>query len=229
MPNLTQEQFNKLISEINLNAISLTLKIPTFDENEAKRYANIYIKEKRLEKKSPLIMYYIISLLTESEKINFIKEHYNYIKENDEDVFLYDMLSPVSLAYYFSFENIKELYQLDKEIFMKIIKRNQENLFHGFTHEQYLEFYRIFKNEINQIENIDYINSLYHHNRCCYDNQDIENVYNRYTLQKTYNQEFIKMNLKEYDDKINSFSSNEINLFLNYIEDINIYENLLDE
>ena len=227
MPGMTEENFNKLISEIFQNGIPLSLSRTKEDENEAKKNADKYIKTKVLQNKTPLTMYYIIINLNERERIPFIKEHIDYIKENDESIFLYTMLSPSSLSYYLTFQNIKELYSLDIELFKKIIKQNHENLFHGFSHEQYLEFYQLFKEEINDIENMYFINSLYHHNRCCYDNLNLNDVYNKYTLQQTYNNEFIDLILKIYKNKIESFTGKETLEFLDYIGDITLFEILL--
>lgn len=227
MPEVTENDFNKLIDEIFANGISLSLRGTKEDENEAKKRATKYIKTKELKKKTPRTMYYIISELNENERMNFIKENIQYIKENDEEIFIYSMLSPSSLSYYFTYQNIKDLYFLDREIFIKVIKQNHENLFHGFSHEEYLEFYKTFEDEINEIKNIHFINSLYHHSRCCYENMDLNDVNNRYTLQQSYNIEFINMILKVYESKIDSFSEFEINEFLNCISDITTLENVI--
>ena len=227
MGEMTQEDFNKLINEILVNSIPLSLKVSTEDKSKAKSDAKKYIETKDLKNKTPLTMYYIIKMLPENEKINFIKDNIKYIKENDEEIFLYTMCSPTSLSYHFTFDNIKELYNIDKELFQKIIKQNHEHLFHGFHREQYLEFYKIYKKELNNIENISFINSLYHHNRCCYDNISLYDVNNVYTLQQMYNKEFISFILNEYREKIDSFNENEIRLFLEYIDDIKTYEELV--
>ena len=227
MPEMSEIEFNRLLNEIFINGIPLSLRTPKEDENEAKKNANKYIETKILQKKTPMTFYYIIINLSENERIPFIKEHMDYIKQNDESIFLYTMLSPSSLSYYLTFQNIKDLYNLDKQLFIKIIKQNHENLFHGFSHEQYLEFYKIFKEEINEIENIYFINSLYHQNRCCYDNMNLNDVNNRYNLQQVYNIEFINMILTTYKDKIDSFTGKEMIDFLDYISDIVIFEKII--
>ena len=227
MPGMSEIEFNRLLNEIFINGIPLSLRTTKEDENEAKKNANKYIETKILQKKTPMTFYYIIINLSENERIPFIKEHIDYIKQNDESIFLYTMLSPSSLSYYLTFQNIKDLYNLDKEIFNKIIKQNHENLFHGFSHEQYLEFYKIFKEEINKIENIYFINSLYHQNRCCYDNMELNDVKNRYDLQQIYNLEFIDMILTTYNDKIDKFKGKEILDFLDYISDLITFEKII--
>lgn len=227
MPGMSEIEFNRLLNEIFINGIPLSLRTPKEDENEAKKNANKYIETKILQKKTPMTFYYIIINLSENERIPFIKEYMDYIKQNDESIFLYTMLSPSSLSYYLTFQNIKDLYNLDKQLFIKIIKQNHENLFHGFSHEQYLEFYKIFKEEINEIENIYFINSLYHQNRCCYDNMNLNDVKNRYDLQQIYNLEFIDMILKTYNDKIDTFKGKEILDFLDYISDLITFEKII--
>lgn len=229
MPEMSENNFNKLINEIFAKGISLSLRETKEDENEAKRRANKYIKTKRLEKKTPRTMYYIISELNENERMDFIRENIDYIKENDEDIFIYTMLSPSSLSHYLTLKNIKELKEIDKELFNKVITQNHENLFHGFTHEEYIEFYKIYKEEMSSIKNIYFINSLYHHSRCCYENMNLMDVNSRYTLQQSYNIEFINMILKEYKEKIDSFTGKELKDFLSYIRDITIYENIIKQ
>lgn len=227
MAEMTQNDFNKLLNEIFVNGISLSLRGTKEDEDEAKRNATKYIKTKKLKNKTPRTMYYIISELNENERMDFIRRNIEYIRENDEEIFIYSMLSPSSLSYYFTYQNIKDLYHLDKEIFIKVINQSHENLFHGFSHEEYMDFYKTFKDEMSNIKNIYFINSLYHHGRCCYDNMNIEDVINKYNLQQSYNAEFTNMILEEYKDKIETFNGNELKDFLSYISDINIFENII--
>ena len=229
MPTMTEYDFNKLVDEIFEHGIPLSLRRTKEDENEAKKNANEYLKTNKLKKKTPLTMYHIIRNLEENKRIPFIKEHIEFIKENDESIFLYTMLSPSSLSYYLTFQNIKDLYHLDKELFTKVINQNHENLFHGFSHEEYIEFYKTYKKEMNDIKNIHFINSLYHHSRCCYDNMTQGNVNDRYTLQQTYNIEFINMILEEYKNKIDSFDGKELKDFLSYIRDINLFESIIKQ
>ena len=59
----------------------------------------------------------------------------------------------------------------DKDIFKKVVTQNPENLFNGFKHEDYLAFYKEFSDEIKEADNWDFVNGIYYHNRCCYDNK----------------------------------------------------------
>lgn len=223
---MSEEDFNKFLDEVFINGIYLTLKETKEDENTALRNATKYLEKKELIK-TPRTFYYIISRLNENERIPFIKEHLDYIKEHDEEIFIYTMLSPSSLSYFLTFQNIKDLYNIDKEIFNKIINKSHENLFHGFSHEEYIEFYKVFKEELNKIENIFFINSLYFHNRCCFETLNLDEVNNMYSLQQSYNKEFITLILEVYEDKIDSFNENEIRNFLHFISDITIFESII--
>ena len=102
-----------------------------------------YIKNgnKNINDMSPLSIYYIISKLPSHKQIKFLKENIKYIKEHDESIFLYNMLSPSSLSYFLSYDTLKELGNIDKEIFKKVINGNFENLFYGFTHNDYCCLY----------------------------------------------------------------------------------------
>ena len=89
MAEMTQNDFNKLLNEIFVNGISLSLRGTKEDENEAKRNATKYIKTKKLNSKTPRTMYYIISELNENERMDFIRRNIEYIRENDEEIFIY--------------------------------------------------------------------------------------------------------------------------------------------
>lgn len=229
MPVVTSEEYKKLIEELFKSGISLSLTMTKEDEKEAEKNANYYIKNNKFNKKTPLTMYFIITKLDDKKKIEFIKEHIDYIREHDEEVFIYNMLSPRSLSYFLTIDTLKRLREIDKDIFKKVVTKNHENLFHGFSHEQYIEFYRDFKEDIEQTNNIEFINSIHHHNRCCYDSMDLNRVNQVYTLQKIYNKEFIDFLLEAYKDKIDSFDGKELSRFLNHIDDLEKYKELLNK
>ena len=92
-------------------------------EEQAKREYEEYLmgKNKDISELSPLTLYFIIKDLSSKKQIEFIRKNIDYIKENDEDIFLYNMLAPSSLSYSLSYEVIREIYKLDKNIFEKMI------------------------------------------------------------------------------------------------------------
>ena len=179
---------------------------------------------------TPLIIYYILSKLPEDRQIEFIKENIDYIKEKDEDIFLYNMLSPKSLSYFLSLKVLKEIKKIDIELFKKIINGNQENLFHGFNHNDYVDFYNTFFNEISELNNRQFINALYSHNRCHYEiNNNIDQINEIFELQRKDDKEFIEFLLKKYNNKISTFTPHELLTFITYIEDINIYKSFINK
>ena len=191
MPVVSSEEYKAIIQELLQSGITLSLTVTQEDEKEAEKNADYYIKNNKYKKKTPLTLYFIIIKLSDNEKVEFIKDNIDYIRENDEEIFIYNMLSPRSLSYYLSINVLRELKTIDENIFKKVVTQNHENLFHGFSHEQYFEFYKEFKDDISQTGNIQFINALYFHNRCCYDNLDMANINEVYTLQRQYNKEFI--------------------------------------
>ena len=142
MPELTEEEFKVLLDECLKNAVPVTLNTSADEEEKALKISDEYINNDNIDihDMSPLSIYYIISKLSEERQIEFLKENINYIKEHDEDIFLYNMLAPESLSYFLSLKVLKEIRILDSDLFKKIIDGNQENLFHGFNHEDYIEF-----------------------------------------------------------------------------------------
>lgn len=229
MPELSDEQMKALLEEISKNAIPLTLNISKQNEEKALKECDEYIKtgNKNINDMNPLSVYYIISKLPEDKQIILLKENIKYIKEHDKDIFLYTMLSPKSLSYFLSFNVLKELRNIDVEIFKKVISQNPENLFHGFTHEEYYSFYTGFYTELIEVENREFINGLYFHNRCCYDAINRHDMNNVFELQRVYNKEFMDFLLEKYIDKINEFKPRELLTFIRYIEDIDVYRDFV--
>ena len=155
MPELTDEQVKDLLEQIKKNSIPLSLNVSKENEEKALKECDEYIKtgNKNINDMTPLTIYYIISKLPEERQITFLKENIKYIKEHDKDIFLYTMMAPESLSYFLSFNVLKELRNIDVEIFKKVIRQNPKNLFHGFTYEDYYSFYNQFYTDLIGLEN----------------------------------------------------------------------------
>lgn len=231
MPELTDEQMNVLLEEIKKNSMPLSLNISKENEEKAFKECDEYIKtgNKNINDMTPHAVYYIISKLPEEKQITFLKENIKYIKEHDKDIFLYTMIAPRSLSYYFSFNVLKELRNIDIDLFKKVISQNPENLFYGFTHEDYYNFYTEFYSELLEVENREFINGLYFHNRCCYENVNINDVNNIFQQQRVYNEEFMNYFLDMFADKINTFNPSQLLSFLKYIENTEVYKDFVNK
>ena len=81
MPQLTKEEFMALIKEIDLNAIPLTMNLSADKEEKALKECEDYLNKKIVDIRSisPLAVHFIISNLSSSEQIKFIKENIDYI------------------------------------------------------------------------------------------------------------------------------------------------------
>ncbi len=215
-----------LLEQLKKDFIPITLNVSKENEEKALKECDEYIKtgNKNINNMTPLTIYYIISKLPEDKQITFLKENIKYIKEHDEEIFLYTMIVPKSLSYFLSFNVLKELRNIDADIFKKVIIQNYENLFHGFTHEDYYSFYNQFYTDLIEAENIEFINGLYFHNRCCYDAANMDDKIKFFELQISYNKEFMDYFLDKYIDKINEFKPRELLTFIKYIEDIDTYK-----
>lgn len=215
-----------LLEQLKKDFIPISLNVSKENEEKALKECDEYIKtgNKNINNMTPLTIYYIISKLPEDKQITFLKENIKYIKEHDEEIFLYTMIVPKSLSYFLSFNVLKELRNIDADIFKKVIIQNYENLFHGFTHEDYYSFYNQFYTDLIEAENIEFINGLYFHNSCCYDTANMDNKINVFELQISYNKEFMDYFLDKYIDKINEFKPRELLTFIEYIEDIDTYK-----
>lgn len=215
-----------LIEQLKKDSIPIKLNASKENEERALKECDEYIKtgNKNINNMTPLTIYYIISKLPEDKQITFLKENIKYIKEHDEEIFLYTMIVPKSLSYFLSFNVLKELRNIDVDIFKKVIIQNYENLFHGFTHEDYYSFYNQFYTDLIEAENIEFINGLYFHNSCCYDTANMDDKIKVFELQISYNKEFMNYFLDKYIDKINEFKPRELLTFIKYIEDIDTYK-----
>ncbi len=232
MPELTVEELEVLLNEQLKNAVPMSLNTSADEKEKALKICDEYLNNGNIDicDMSPLSIYYIISKLPEERQIEFLKENIDYIKQNDEDIFLYNMLAPQSLSYFLSLKVLKEIRILDSHLFKKIINGNIENLFYGFSHEDYIEFYNTFFDVILEMNNICFINSIFSHNRCCYDRyHDINDLQKIYELQRIYDKEFIEFLLKRYEDKIKAFTQNEMLSFIISIEDKDIYKAFIVE
>ncbi len=229
MPELINKQMEVLLEKIKKDVMPLVSKE---DEEQAIKDCDEYIKtgNKSINDMTPRAVYYIISRLSEEKQITFFKENIKYIKEHDEEIFLFTTVSPKALSYFLSFNVLKELKNIDIDIFKKIISKNYEKLFHGFSHEDYYSFYTEFYDELIEVENREFIYGLYFHNRCCYDAlgvNNISNVNNVFEQQMIYNKEFMNYILDKYVDKINDFTPRELLTFIEYIDDIEVYSDFV--
>ena len=222
--------YKELVEQLK-NITPLSLDVSKENEEKALKECEEYIKtgNKNINDMTPLTVYYIISKLPEEKQITFLKENIKYIKEHDNDIFLYTMLAPISLSYFLSFNVLKELRNIDTEIFKKIISQNYENLFHGFTHEDYCSFYSQFYDDLIEIENTEFINGLYYHNTCCYENIISNDGINVLEQQKVYNEKFMNYILEKFNDKIDTFNSRQLLLFLVYIENKERYKDFINK
>ena len=223
MPELNNNQIEILLKEYVKKATPISLQCGKEEIKKTEEECSEYIKNgnKNINDMNPLSVYFIISKLSENEQIEFIKRHITYIKKNDENVFLYTMLSPRSLSYFFSYNVLKELRNIDNEIFTKVISQNHENLFHGLTHEDYLNLCTDFYSELLKANNEVFFDILFYHNKWRYDSSN-------FSSQKIDNKNFICFLLEKYKEKINKFEYRDLLLFLNYIEDKDLYKEFIN-
>ena len=223
MPQLTKDEFLDFIKELDANVTQITMRTNKETEELALKESESYLNgtNDNVNEMNPFSLYYIIKNLDSKKQITFIKKYIDYIKKHDNEIFLFDFISPKSLSYYLSFEVIKELKNIDYNLFKKIINGNPENLFLGFTHEDYLNFYKEF---LKDIDNDTFVNGIYYHNRCLYKEIKVDDINDIFEKQRKCNREFIKIVIENCKEKINNLDSRNLLNFIQYIEDIEIYK-----
>ena len=84
MPQLTKEEFMALIKEIDSNTIPLTMNLSADKEEKALKECDDYLNKKIVDIRSisPLAVHFIISKLSSSEQIKFIRENIDEIYQN---------------------------------------------------------------------------------------------------------------------------------------------------
>jgi len=196
MPDALYDQLIQLTNSIH------TLK----DTNIGKKQCEDFFAHKidAIKELVPSAFYYIISKLEGNKQTEFIKENINYIKENHEDIFIYNMYSPKCLATFLNYNSLCAIYKLDKTIFSKMLNENFYEMKEKLTEPELTEFYNNFYNDINSLSNIKFITSL---------------TSLRYSAPKTYL--YIQ---DKYKDKISSFDGNDL---LHYYE-YQIYDDFQD-
>lgn len=228
MPTIANEEFNKIKASIleQINFIAVTKNITQHDEDEAcKDYQN-YLNDENIniESMNNYSIHYIISKLSSKEQIDFIKNHLDYIKENDEEIFLYNLMCPKSLLHYLSLDVLKEIKKIDKYLIIKILNGNYEHLTEGFNYEDFFDMYTYFYDELKDVKNMNFINNLYFA-------QHIRNFESDKNLKLYYEHQlkFMRFIIEKYKEKINAFNSEELLRFISYIEDINVYKDIVLE
>jgi len=178
---------------------------------------------------NPLSIYYIISKLDEVKQIEFIKRNIKFIKEHDEDIFLYNMLSPEALSCFLSLNVLRKIKSIDDELFRKIISQNYEELTHGFSHDDYYVFYNEYYDDLLTVKNNEFIDGISCHNKCCYKDIDLGKINDVIYTQKNCNIEFINFILDRYKNKILTFNSGELLKFSCCIDDYNMFDKFISE
>ena len=227
MPFIPYEDAVELFEALKKTAVSVTISVEKTEAAEKECDEYLKNKNKSIYDMSPLSIYYVISKLEDTKQIEFIKNNINYIKEHEEDIFLYNMQSPQALSYFFSYNTIKELKKIDPSIFEKIISKSFSKLIYGFNQQDYIDLYTDCFDILNKKKNIEFINEIYYHSRFCCDIEEykkIENLQKGFELQRLYNNEFMDFLLEKYKDKISTFDSIETLKFAHYIENQYVYE-----
>ena len=216
---LTEEQVRILLE----NVIPVSLK--KVNEDRAKKEYEEYKLNKNFKKINelyPLTLYFIIRDLKGNEQIDFIRKNIDYIKENHEDIFIYNMMGPRALSYYLSFDSLKEIYELDKNIFNKMLNSEVENLFNDFSNEEILLFFKEFNDAIkNDLQDYRFVNAFSYAKDQILRNEinDTFGEGNRFdgafNLAVNKKAELTKFILKEYEEKIKGLDDWAFLRFLN--------------
>lgn len=225
--NQYADLFNLIFSEIK-EQYPVTLKMTREEVQKAKEEAEEYLikRDKKIEELSFYSIYTIISKLNEEDQIKFFKENIDYISKNDDAIFIYTMMIPEALSHFLSFNVIKELYKLNKNIVNKMINGSFENFIYGFNEEEIIEMYDLFFQQFNNLENNKFIRSLSY---CNFREISVDNIVEQYKSMLNLKNELIPKIYIRYKTKIDSFSPNELSHFIHEIYDLKFFCEVVKE
>jgi hypothetical protein len=215
MPDIYDKEFiNSLLSELGP-------MVDTESFEEAQKYCDLYLEKKdpSILQLSPYVIYHVIKKTPSNEQVAFIRNNINFIRENEEKIFAYNMMYPPALSHYLSYDALKEISVIDSNIFQKILNGTFENFINGFSLEQTFSIYDDFFEQISAMKNFSFINSVYHIEsyRLQLLLSTINDPIDRYNTCLKYSSRTINIILNKYEEKINSFSPIEILYFCDYI------------
>jgi len=212
-----------------LKMVENTIKEQNKNEELAKYQSKQYLENiiTNINNMIPRSVYYIIRNLNPNDQIQFIKNNSQYIKKNVNNIFLCNDTFD-STNYFLSLSTLKEIYIIDKEIFIQIVDKNFKSITNKFLQIDYINFYKDYFGALNQMNNMNFINHLYCHNNFCYNTSPtLENLQLTIKKQDEYNTEFIDFLLEHYNKKISTFTSDELIKFITFIDDIETYKNFI--
>ncbi len=232
MPDISEEEAKDLLKQIFKESFPSTLR----KENEAiaKEEYQIYKQDnnfKKINGLNPLTIYFIIKDLKGEDQVNFIKDNIEYISKNDEEIFIYNMIAPAALSSFLSYESIKAIYDLNKDIFYKLLNGCVETLIDGFSNEEIYLFFNDFYSEINEkMVSYKFVNLYHYAKRVIFENMRRESK----DSELYYENIFLKSNeisgklscvlIERYSEKIANLESRPFLSFFNAVVRMDMLE-----
>lgn len=232
MPDISEEEAKDLLKQIFKDSFPSTLR----KENEAiaKEEYEIYKQDnnfKKINELNPLTIYFIIKDLKGEEQVNFIKDNIEYISKNDEEIFIYNMIAPAALSSFLSYESIKAIYYLNKDIFYKLLNGCAETLIDGFSNEEIYLFFNDFYKEISEkMESYKFVNLYHYAKRVIFENMRRESK----DSELYYENIFLKSNeisgklscvlIERYSEKIANLEARPFLSFFNAVVRMDMLE-----
>lgn len=224
MPELNEEQAN-ILREFLDKSFPSTLKRE--NEDIAKEEYEKYKENpnfKKIGELNLLTIYLIIKDLKGEEQVNFIRENIEYISKNDEEIFIYRMIAPRALSSFLSYESIKVIYDLNKNIFYKLLDGAIETLVDDFSNEEVYCFFNDFYSEINEkMDNCKFVNLYLYAKRVIFENLRKEEVNSEFYYDQVFMKskkiegEFSLMLIEKYRDKIAGLEARPFLSFFNSV------------
>ena len=153
MPEIAFDEACELLKLLDFHSLH--------DEKQAKIDADNYINNTiTLDKLTPSGIYFVIKKLEGLKQSEFIKNNIERILQDDEDIFIYNMMAPKSLPHFLNYTSLKTIYEFAPTIFDKILEDSFTGIIEKLTKEELICFFKEFKDKLNCLENTKFISNI---------------------------------------------------------------------
>lgn len=224
---MDEETYNNILAHLRETILisPLTKDLTVEEAERIFKEKEIYKETKTVDNFLPYTLYEILKNLSSDEQKEFLEDNIEFIKEHDEEIFLYNLHSPTPLSSHFDFSVIKKIYDLDKDIFTKILKINNPHRFDLLSFDDFFLLFSDYSEIIESLEEQEFIHLFFSR----FDKLYQFSIVDKDILEQIKEKElkcdnYIKFIFSKYNNKIKNFSIKNIFSIFTKINDSKMLE-----